>query len=245
MEYVEILRARRVLTWYCGVLVVMLAIGAISLYSGHVDLSRGHGTSPLGAIISACAFGAMIVATCVAPGLNAESNTLAIAWTRPIPRPAMVLRYIAVDVVAIIVAYAFTFAIVLTFYALFGFLGHIVPDAGSPLALLNGLGCALMWYGLIMVVAAPLNGRGALVAGLSWGAFLVVDVLWSAPFPPAIHAALTFLNYFNPLTYFAANDGNRGHQVLMLGPEILTLIAWGFVAVTLAGTVRLWSTREV
>jgi hypothetical protein len=249
MEYVEILRARRVLTWYCAILLGMLAISVISLYSGHhPNIYGGHGSLAVSAILTGCAFGAMIVATCVAPGLNAESNTLAIAWTRPIPRASIVLRYIAVDVVAIIVAYAYTFAIVLAFCALLGFAGHIFVDADIPLALLNGLGCALMWYGLIMVVAAPLNGRGALIAGLSWGAFVVIGVLWSAPFPTAIHAVLTFLNYFNPLTYFAGenSDGHaHGHEVLMLSPEILTLIAWGFVAVTLAGTVRLWSTREV
>ncbi|HZX67624.1 MAG TPA: hypothetical protein VFE70_02015 [Candidatus Elarobacter sp.] len=247
MEYVEILRARRVLTWYCAVLLAALAITAVSMVSGHAHVGGGHPSIALSAILSGCAFGAMIVATCVAPGLNAESNTLAIAWTRPVPRPSIVLRYIAVDVAAIIVAYAYTFAIVLAFCALLGFFGHIFADADIPLALLNGLGCALMWYGLIMVVAAPLNGRGNLVAGLSWGVFVVGGALWAAPFPAAIHTILTFVNYFNPMTYFAggSTDDNHSHHVLMLNTEILTLIAWVFVAVTLVAAVRLWSTREV
>jgi len=247
MEYVEILRARRVLIWYCAVLLGALAITAVSMYSGHANVGAAHSTIPLSAIVGGCAFGAMIVATCVAPGLNAESNTLAIAWTRPITRASIVLRYIAVDVVAILVAYAFTATIALAFCGLFGLFGHIVADSDIPLALLNGLGCALMWYGLVMVIAAPLNGRGALVSGLSWGAFVVVGSLWAAPFPAAIHAVLTFLNYFNPMTYFAvgSSSDSHGRHVLMLSPEMLTLIAWVFVAVTLAGTVRLWSTREV
>jgi hypothetical protein len=247
MEYVEILRARRVLTWYCGALLAMLAITVISMYSGHAKIGDMKGPIPLFLIISGCAFGAMIVATCVAPGLNAESNTLAIAWTRPVTRTSIVLRYIAVDVAAIVAAYAFTVAIVLVWCALFGLFGHITTDRDVPLSLANGLGCALMWYGLVAVVAAPLNGRGNLVAGLSWGVFVVGGSLLAAPFPDPIHAMLVFLSYFNPMTYFlgGGNGEHKAHYIVHLTPEILTLIAWGFVIVTLAGTVRLWSTREV
>jgi hypothetical protein len=247
MEYVEILRARRVLIWYCGALLAALIVTVISVYSGHAQTHGTPGTVRLSDILKGCAFGAMIVATCVAPGLNAESNTLAIAWTRPMSRAAIAWRYIAVDALTIAVGYAFAVLVALAFCALFGLLGDITIDGAVPMTILNGIGCSLMWYGLVNVVAARMDGRGGLIAGLSWAAFVVIGGLWVAPFPPLIHGILTFLNYFNPLTYFQSlsSGHSSGRTVLDLSPDLLTLIAWCFVAVTLVATVRLWSTREV
>jgi hypothetical protein len=39
MQYVEMLRARRVLTWYCGILLAVFVIVALSFYSGHSHIS--------------------------------------------------------------------------------------------------------------------------------------------------------------------------------------------------------------
>jgi hypothetical protein len=249
MEYVEILRARRVLIWYCGILLAILIIAVVSLYSGHANIHQGNdgGGASLASLIQACAFGAIIVATCVAPGLNAESGTLAITWTRPMPRTAIALRYIAVDVATILFAWAFTVLITVLFFAAFNSLNEIRLGDGIGAAFLNGLGCALMWYGLVTLVSARLNGRGGLIAGLSWGVFIVLTLLWIVPFPAPIHMLVNVLNYFNPLTYFhnVGEPTHHSHLVLDVSENILTLIAWGFVAVTLAGTVRLWSTREV
>jgi hypothetical protein len=247
MEYVEILRARRVLTWYCGILLAMLIVTVISVYSGHSHMQGSPGSIPLSDLLKGCAFGAIVVATCVAPGLNAESSTLAITWTRPMSRTAIVWRYIAVDALTIALGYAFAVFIALAFLALFGLLGHVTIDGDVPVTLLNGIGCSLMWYGLVNVAVARLDGRGGMISGLSWALFLVIGGLWVAPFPPLLHGLLTFLNYFNPLTYFQSvtSSHSTSHSVVPLGPELLTLIAWCFVAVTLVATVRLWSTREV
>jgi hypothetical protein len=247
MQYVEMLRARRVLTWYCGILLGALVIAVISVYSGHAHMHGSLGTTRLSELLEGCAFGAMIVATCLAPGLNAESSTLAIVWTRPMSRPAIAWRYIAVDAVTIVIAYAFVLAIILAFHASFGVLGQIDLDGAVPMTVVNGIGCALMWYGLVNVVAARLDGRGGLIAGLSWAVFLVTGGLWHAPFPPLLHGLITFLDYFNPLTYLGGGSSANGGEVrvLALSPDVLTLIAWAFVAVTLVATVRLWSTREV
>lgn len=248
MEYVEILRARRVLTWYCGLVFAAFVIGVVSLLSGHVNMHAGaNGDSPLSALIQGSAFAALIVATCMAPGLNAESSTLAITWTRPMPRDTIAWRYVAVDVAAILFAWLFAMAIALAFLATFGLLGTISVDGGVGGAILNGLGCALMWYGLVALVSARLNGRGTLIAGLSWAVFIVLSVLWVAPFPTPLHGLITFLDYFNPLTYFhnIGEPTRASRQVLPVAPEIQTLIAWGFVVVTFVASVRLWSTREV
>ena len=247
MEYVEILRARRALTWYCGILLAVLVVTVISVYSKHSHMTGSPGTISLSDLLKGCAFGAIVVATCVAPGLNAESGTLAIAWTRPMSRAAIAWRYIAVDALTIVVAYAFAVFIALAFLVPFGLLGSVVVDRDVPMTILNSVGCSLMWYGLVNVVAARMDGRGGLVAGLSWAVFLVIGGLRVAPFPPLLHGVLTFLNYFNPLTYFQSVSSSHSttHTVLPLSPDLLTLIAWCFVAVTLVATVRLWSTREV
>lgn len=248
MQYVEMLRARRVLTWYCGILLAVFVIVALSFYSGHSHISGSEEpVQLLSDILRICAFGAMIVATCMAPGLNAESSTLAITWTRPAPRAAIAWRYIAVDAVTIVIAYVFTVAVALAFLAMFGAAGHVTFDAAIPSALLNVFGVTLMWYGLVTFVTARMDGRGGLVSGLSWAAFSIVGGLWAAPFPPLLHGLITFLDYFNPLTYFhnVTSSHHAGNDVLNLDPSLLTLIAWCFVAVTLVATVRLWSTREV
>jgi hypothetical protein len=248
MQYVEMLRARRVLTWFCGILLAVFAITVISFYSGHVQISGGrHSAQDLSDLIRICAFGAMVVATCMAPGLNAESTTLAITWTRPIPRAAIAWRYIAVDAVAMLFAFLFMLAVGIAFIALFGGLGDLRFDAAIPAALLNVFGVSLMWYGLVTLVTARMDGRGGLISGLSWAAFSIIGGLWAAPFPPLLHGLITFLDYFNPLTYFnsLSTEHHVSKQVLNLDPSLLTLIAWCFVAVTLVATVRLWSTREV
>lgn len=246
MQYVEILRSRAVLTWFCGLLLGAFAIVVISVYSGHAHMHGTMGTIHFSELLKGCAFGAMVLATCVAPGLNAESGTLSITWTRPTSRTAIAWRYIAVDVVTILLGYAFVVALVLGFLAVYGLLGNLAFDAAAPLALLNGVGCTLMWYGLVTVVTARMDGRGGLIAGVSWGVFLALTLLWIAPLPALLHGLITFLNYFNPLAYFSDSSRHGSTDTIVpLGQDLLTLIAWSFVAVTLVATVRLWSTREV
>ena len=248
MEYVELMRARRVLTWYCGLLLAAFIIVAISFFSGHLESHGRPESVALAYLIKGCAFGALILATCVAAaGLNAESATLAIAWTRPMSRAAIAWRYIAVDVATILVGFTFLIAMAVAFFALFGQLGEIVVDSRVLPAVLGSLGCALMWYGLITVVTARMDGRGGLIAGLSWGVFIVLGVLWVAPFPPLLHGLVTFLNYFDPLAYFnGVSSGNSSERAIIpLDPSVKTAITWAFAVVTSILTVRLWSTREV
>jgi hypothetical protein len=247
MQYVEILRSRRVLTWYCGLLLGALIIVAFSFYYVHAQMNGRPEFVPLAHLIKGCAFGALILATCVAPGLNAESSTLAITWTRPISRAAIAWRYIAVDIATILVGFAFLIALVLVFFALFGQLGEVTIDASIVPAVLGALGCALMWYGLITVVTARMDGRGGLIAGVSWGVFVVLGLLWIVPFPAPLHGLITVLNYFDPLAYFTSvsSDSHSSRTIIPLDPNVKTAIAWGFAVVTSVATVRLWSTREV
>ena len=89
MEYVEILRARRMLFWFGIVLLGMVALTAVSIYGGHAEVQRGTGAVLLSKLVGGAVFGALVVATFMATGLNAEFATTAIAWTRPKTREAI------------------------------------------------------------------------------------------------------------------------------------------------------------
>lgn len=257
MEYVEFLRARGILRNYGAVLLVGLVLAIASLFSnhfgGHVVLQvqdAKPGTpgavGVYSSILGGSAIVAFIIATCIAPGLSAESSTLAITWTRPVPRSTIAWRFIAIDLVTIAVSYVAFVVVVLIVLAMFGLLGRFRFDGAGAAAIVTlGLGCAIMWYALVTLVTAWLPGRGGLIAGLSWVAFLVLGGLWAAPFPTLIHWLIAALNYLNPLAYFG-NIGSSGHdQVIPLTGVVRTLMAWCIGIAALVGTVRLWSTREV
>jgi hypothetical protein len=249
MEYVEILRARRVLFWYTLALLGALVITALSAYGGHADMRNGGGTLDFWMLELGCAMGAFIVATCVAPGLIAEASTVGITWTRPAPRARIAWRFIAVDFLAIVLGYAILLAVVLAFFALFGLL-HVVHFGPRDLVVFAlAMGSAVLWYGLVTLVSSRLPGRGGLIAGLSWVAFVVIGSTWAAPLPPAIHTALTVLSYLNPMAYvggISGGDGNH-HSVhpIVLSEGLRTVLVWVLGLVALVATVRLWSTREV
>src|ERR1700738_710096 len=125
MEYVEILRARRVLFWYGASLLGLLLIIVLSMTTAKGGVHGESGGTPLSTLLLVSALGAWIVATCVSPGLNAEAATIPIAWTRPMPRDAVAWRFVAVDVGAIIIGYGVLFAYIVASFAMFGLLGHV------------------------------------------------------------------------------------------------------------------------
>jgi hypothetical protein len=246
MEYVQILRARRILTWYTGFIVAGLIIEAISYYSSHGH-NAGDGTVGFSMLAAGAGVAALIIATLVAPGLSAEAaNTTALIWTRPAPRDAIAARLIAVDVAAILIGYVIALAAIMIGIAIVGGLGQVTYE---PAAILRSVtlvvGGALMWYAVISVVAARLPGRGPLIAGLTWGVFPVLAALFHAHnFPIWLHDVIYVLNFLNPMAWLGGTtpQGNS---------SIIPLSAWGralglfVITIALAVTsVRLWSTRE-
>ncbi len=189
MQYVEILRARRALLWYTGVLLALMIVVILSVYAGsHSAIRTGGGSVPLSHLIVAAAFGAWIVATIVVPGLSSESaHTTPIVWTRPLSRDRIAWRYIAIDAVAILLGYVIVIDVVILGIAAFGGLQLLAVDSSALPAFVLGLGTALMWYALALAVSARFPGRGSMIAGVSWAAFIVLGTLWAAPMPPMLH----------------------------------------------------------
>jgi hypothetical protein len=248
MEYVEMHRSRRVLTWFTLALLAALGITALSMYAGHAQVHNGSGIISFTDVLIACSMGAFIIATCVAPGLIAEDATLAIAWTRPTPRWSIAVRYVAVDVATIVIGYFILCAIVVAFIALFGALKNLELGSGTLPAFALGLGAAVMWYGLVTLVTSRFPGRGGLIAGMSWVAFILVGTLWAAPFPAPLHGLLTVLNYLDPIAYIngvTTSDAHAHAHPVALSEGARIAVAWLIGAAAIAGTVRLWSTREV
>ena len=245
MEYVEILRARRFLTWYTGLIVAGLIIEAISYYAGHGH-NEGNGTVAFSSLAGAASFGALIIATLLSPGLSAEAaNTTALIWTRPAPRDAIASRFLAVDAVAILIAYAILLVGMLIGIAIVGGLPQVTFDPPSIVrSILLGLGGTMMWYAMISIAAARLPGRGPLLAGLSWGVFPLFVALVHAHFPVWLHDVVYALNLLNPVAWMGGTSPQGNSSFLPYSVWTRTLGAWTIAIVALVASVRLWSTRE-
>ncbi|HEX3551483.1 MAG TPA: hypothetical protein VHT53_13950 [Candidatus Elarobacter sp.] len=246
MQYVEILRARRVLFWYTALLLGLLVIFAISLANGHTEIPRAQ--IPLNTILLSCAVGGYGIATAVSTGLLCEAATVPITWTRPVPRALIAWRFVAVDLVAIALGYAVMLAFVFACLALVKVLHSVAITPAYPMALALGFATAAMWYALIVLATARLSGHGARVAGLSWLVFIAVGAVWAAPVPAPIHLVLTALNYLDPLSYIdgvtVSSGAARADHPIVLNLISRLLLATLISAGALVAGVRLWSTRE-
>ncbi len=251
MEYVAMLRGRRVLTWYGTIFLALTALGlALAFKDGPPRMQMSRGSNPMipfEFILAGAAFAPVLLASFLAVGLDAEYKTAAITFTRPLSRALIALRYLAVDGGSMIAAWLITLAVVLITIFVLGIgkyltFGHEATDAFSIV-----LGCAVMWYGLIVLVTALLPGRGNAVAGGSWAYALLVPGLAQIPFPPLLHQVMVALNYLSPLSYLGNIGSSNGHsQSLIAGtPLEHTIAVWLIGLVAIAVGTRIWATREV
>ncbi|HEY6235600.1 MAG TPA: hypothetical protein VIW69_10910, partial [Candidatus Elarobacter sp.] len=218
MEYVEILRARRILIWYTAILVAGLVITAISFYAGHGH-NGNHGNLPFSMLASGAGIGALLIATLVAPGLSAEAaNTTALIWTRPAPRDEVAARFFGIDVAAILIGYVILLLAMVTGVAILGALPIITFDPPEILRSVSlAIGGALMWYAVISVAAARLPGRGALIAGLAWGVFPVIAALYHAQsFPIWLHDVIYVLNFVNAFAWLGGTTPHGNSSIIPL-----------------------------
>jgi hypothetical protein len=246
MEYIEILRARRILTWYTGFLIAGLIIEALAFYLGHGN-NKGDGTVAFSSLAGAAALGAILIATLVVPGLSAEAaHTTPLIFTRPAPRDAIAWRFVAVDAAAILIGYLLLLVGMIVGIAEIGGLTAVTFDPALTLRnVLLGFGAALMWYSVVSVVAARLPGRGPLLAGLSWAVFLILSALVHAHnFPVWLHDVIYALNYLNPTAWLGGMTPQGNSSILPYSVWTRTICEWLIAAALLIATVRLWSTRE-
>ncbi|HEY0381148.1 MAG TPA: hypothetical protein VGC72_03010 [Candidatus Elarobacter sp.] len=246
MEYVQILRARRILTWYTGFLVVGLVIEAISFYAGR-GKNVQDGSLEFSMLAGGAVIAALIIATLTASGLSAEaSHTTALIWTRPAERDVIAARFVAVDVAAIALGYVIMLVAMVLGIAIIGGLPLVEFDgARTAREVLLGLGGAMMWYAVISVAASRLPGRGPLLAGLSWGLFpILAGLVFAHNFPVWLHDVIYALNYLNPMAWMGGMTPQRDMSIIPLDVWPRIFGEWAIAIVLLVASVRLWSTRE-
>jgi hypothetical protein len=253
MHNVEIKRARRFLFWYAGALIAIVLLTGLGLNTGHLHIDHGRVGVTMSELLGVATFGAFIAATAVAPGLASEAATIAIVWTRPIPRTTIAWRYIAVDVLTIILAYTMLFLVALVILALLGELPYVRIDPAAPATLFRGLGAAFMWYSLVVLATSRFPARASAIAGATWGMFTIVSALSTAPLLPVFHDAIVAANYLNPMAYFGSVghgvvepvlEGSGARDIIMLSVMQRTFLEWIIAVIATVAVVRLWSTRE-
>ena len=241
MEYVEIRRSRRTLIWWTAIIAAGLAFWTLGVYGKNVHVKGPVPDMPAFLIVAVVTFAAFILASIVSPGLNNEESTIAIGWTRPMPRTTIAWRYIAVDLATIVIGSAIFALAMIAELALAGVIGFIHADGTLWLSIVLAAGCVVMWYALCLVVAAPMPERAGMIAGLSWAVFIVLGILVTVPTPPLVHGLMVALNYLNPLAYFSGSDKGT---MLTASTGLKAAIVWIVSIAALTGAVRLWSTRE-
>jgi hypothetical protein len=252
MLYVEVRRVRRVLVWFTSIVVAIAALILVATLSGH---HGPHTTSPIdfSGLLEFSVFAPLIVASFLANDLSAETVTLPILWTRPVSRATIAWRFVAVDLVGLVLAYAIVVVLSLAMMAIFGLLPQLVFDAvNSILVACVVLAASLMLYALVWLISARF-GRAGAITGCLWAAMIVLGILYANDLPPLLHSIVLGLSYLSPLAWLGNLHSNvGGENVQNGGPAVIPLsIGWRALGafcialVALVASVRLWSTREV
>lgn len=256
MELVEFYRMRFSLGLY-GALGVVLIVLTNLVGHGTVRVN-GQDIFPSGGlrldvtfIAPVAMFFAAMFASSAALALNRERVTLELAWTKPLARPFLALRYIAVDLVAIVVAYAYAMLVAVIMLAHYGVQVFVVPS--FAVTTLLALGVTMMWYGLLLALSCAFTPRMSWIVGVSWPvAFIVMGLGINRD--GTIGTILRALNVITPFAYLSGmssgtTDGGiitgRLTSIWQYAPETRTAIVWSFAVLFSALAVTIWSTREV
>ncbi|HTX03101.1 MAG TPA: hypothetical protein VMD07_05425 [Candidatus Acidoferrales bacterium] len=252
MYYVEFLSARNRLGWFslAVVLVGMVAVTAVRLApqpaAALPSISVSFNVILLGASWFAC-----IMATLVAGTLSRDYCHLPYMWTRPVHRERIALEYVAVDVAAIVVAFALLIVVTVVSLDAMPRL-HVIADGTAWPILLRALAVPLMWYGLVEVATSWNGARARAMIGISWGLFWVLAILDGLSFPGILGKLFIVLNIINPMAYLPqAHTQDVDFQVGVLGLPSLpltfneqTLLVFAIFAVSCIVAIYAWKRME-
>lgn len=246
MEYVELLRVRRALTVFAVAIACFFIAATFALHGHggfHITIGIDKG-SALGDFVVAAGFGAFFLATFFAGHLAAETPTLSFLWTKPVSRTALAWRYVAIDAAALLAGIALGTLAIFMLIAGLGQAGRLRVDMALLPGLALSLGAALAWYGLCLLAASRFDRDVANgVIAMSWPVFILFLMLNVMALPPPAHAAVVFIDQFNPLAYLI---GVEHHEAWLLGASTMVRAAavWIIALVSIALATRLWTTRE-
>jgi hypothetical protein len=252
MEYVEFLRVKRSLAWHLGVLGLLTLAAIVFGHHTTITIDGGGGTSriasgmsvPLMALAPIAMFFAAIYASSAGTSLNREFMVRDIAWTKPVARNVLALRYVAVDVAAVSLVYVLSVLAVLVALLRFGVTPLVDQDSFSYLVF--GLGVSVMWYALVQIATCLLPPRGLALAGILWPIALLDIGLCQigGPTGGVAHA----LAIVNPLAYMSGvafdAHGATDNSIWQQPADERALAVWFFAVLFCALAVTLWPRRE-
>ena len=273
MFYLEFLRVRRAFMWYVPLLVVVslvIIVGAIagnhanfdtsSSSNGHEQSIHVHGFSSLGvvgvpvqAIAAIAGILALLFSTTFAASFNRTSQHAHFTFVRPVSRIGMATAFVAVDVAAIVVANLI--AVAIAFITVSGSLQAHARFDWSADALgmeVLGLGCAVMWYGVLQAVSAwTAERRGSgIYVGVTIAILCVANPLSHATFLGPIAQLFGAILYIDPLAYFSSVtiDAARNlstPSVFVAPLAVRAAIVWTLAAASIVLATFEWKRVEI
>jgi hypothetical protein len=248
MIYRELLVMRKALTWYFIVVFALCVWAVFWLWSyatpgSHSSIDVGFITGPIAWSVSVfpAIFG-------VALG-NGSREASRVLWTLPVARWVFALRTIAVDLGAIVVAFAGTFVLALLVFAAQGLRQPVELRASIDWAsVATAIAFLFALYGWAALTG--MLGRRVPYLGIAAYPFLLVWWIFSNARGPIGDLLRTPL-ILNPAAVFATvgyrrpDLGALGNAVVSLGPawQFSTLAA--IFVLTCAASVYLWQRAEV
>ncbi len=183
--------------------VVVETNGHSATHAAHTQ-SSADAAVPLSLAFAIAGVVAAIFAGIYGGSLSEENDGhLALAWTKPVSRTRYALGIMSVDLA--FVAFVFALTVVVVAGIIYQHGGpHLVTvdrDAWFNLARFSLMAAA--WFGLAQALTASLRHHSGTVRGVAVAIAAILLGLGSAGLPPIWHAAVTLLNYFNPLAYAA------------------------------------------
>ncbi|MBC5798641.1 MAG: hypothetical protein GIX03_16460 [Candidatus Eremiobacteraeota bacterium] len=205
------------------------------------DQLRGT-TTPLDAFLGFGTLIAFIFSIGVYTSLHAQAQSLHLAFTKPLSRTRLALKFFAVDLASIGAMYLIATVLALIPFAVVGSLGRIVPPTPTVIVALGGI---LLLYGWMQASTAwTQGGPGGIVAAL-WIAFVIVPSLTQTPLPQ-LNAAAGVLWLLDPLRYLGVNNSR---WAFTWTPALATFgvvaLAWGLGIAACAIAVINWNRVEV
>jgi hypothetical protein len=255
MAYVEYLRVRRILIIYTIVVAAIALFVTASLGSAHVyvnnhDLRGQHIAPPLTVVLVTALFGSLIFGTLLSGTLSRERETIALSWTRPVPRERLALEVVLVDFGGILAAALVTLVCGAIPLLAIGMLAEVYPDGHSVGGVVLMLGVTLMWYGIVQAATAWHRSGAGLAIGMSWVLFPLLMTLGHVTFfGPIFGGAIGALNYLNPLAYSSSYGNFNGASVqetsyLNLSEGIRIAATWLIGLAACAVAIFAWKRSE-
>lgn len=224
MNYVETLRARKVLPFTAIVCLVVLVLAVFVRGSIHLPMAI-KGISYLELAPAVAALFASFVAVNLGSVLARENDGhLEVVWSKPVSRVQYALRLFAVDARALTAIYCMILVSVLLIGATLGANLALSTPFVYPIAI--SLLLPLAFYAIALAASASLRQHGESAAALVWPVAVVLQVFNGLQLPSILHGITWVVNLVNPFVYFGKLTVNG--IVLFtspFGPPITSVVA--------------------